>query len=167
MKATNPYSSKINITVLKTNKCSGKSLLERNEELAARNRAVAEQCQQKLEVAFFQYFVVDFSKGNTWPLCILSWRWWWFLATDFSDSVDFVILICVFSWDLSFHSPKSWFACFPFHVFIQRRNCCRFDISEMRVVYFSFEQRCCWTVSNDHRQQKKIFRRFHFFFQSA
>ena len=29
---------------------AGKSLLERNEELAARNRAVAEQCQQKLEV---------------------------------------------------------------------------------------------------------------------
>ena len=29
---------------------SGKSLLERNEELAARNRAVAEQCHQKLEV---------------------------------------------------------------------------------------------------------------------
>ena len=68
MKATNPYLSKIDITVLKTNQCSGKSLLERNEELAARNRAVAEQCQQKLEVAFFQYFVVDFSKGNTWPM---------------------------------------------------------------------------------------------------
>ena len=39
---------------------SGKSLLERNEELAARNRAVAEQCHQKLEVpvVICWYFVV-------------------------------------------------------------------------------------------------------------
>ena len=52
---------------------SGKSLLERNEELAARNRAVAEQCHQKLEVTVVICWCV-FGASLLFYCAIRSWR---------------------------------------------------------------------------------------------